>query len=115
MDLPPARRTDLLLWLLRLRRRYRVTGASMLPELKAGDEVLVNRRAYRHQPPRVGDIVLLYHPHQPGLKMIKRVVAVTADGRCRVQGDNPAESSDSRHFGSVLFEDILGRVTSRFG
>ncbi|MCP4358539.1 MAG: nickel-type superoxide dismutase maturation protease [Chloroflexi bacterium] len=100
-----------LLWLLRLRRRYRVTGASMLPALLKGDVVLVDPRAYRHHFPQPGDIVVARHPdpHQP--KIIKRVSGVTADGRCHLRGDNPAHTTD---FENVPLSQIIGRVTSRF-
>lgn len=105
---------ELLLWLLRLRKRFRVTGASMLPLLEPGQEVLIDRRAYRREPPQPGDIVVAQHPYQPDLKIIKRVTAVSTDGRYFLQGDNPQESSDSRSFGAVSPQLILGRVTSRF-
>ena len=106
---------DLLLWVMRLRRRVRVTGASMFPLLQAGDEVLVDMRAFRRHPPRVGDVVVVRHPHRAELKMVKRVTAVFPDNQYHVTGDNPAASTDSRDFGAVTLEHILGRVTSRFG
>ena len=106
---------ELLLWLLRLRRRYRVTGASMAPLLEPGDEVLADPRAYRRSPPRSGDIVVARHPFCTDLLLIKRVVEVHEDGTCVLEGDNPAESTDSRAFGALPRERILGRVTSRFG
>lgn len=83
----------------------------MFPLLTAGDEVLVDRRAYRQQPPQIGDIVIAQHPAQADLQIIKRVAEVMGDGRCHLQGDNANESSD------VLIPAnlILGRVTSKFG
>jgi nickel-type superoxide dismutase maturation protease len=86
----------------------------MLPLLKPGDEVLVNPRAYRGTAPRPGDIVVARHPFQPELKMIKRVSAVLDNGHYQLQGDNPAESNDSRMFGPVTGRHILGRVEGRF-
>ncbi len=105
---------ELLLWLLRLRRRFRVTGASMVPLLEPGDEVLVDTRAYRKTPPRPGDIVVARHPYRTDLLLIKRVAQVLDNGYCALKGDNPSESTDSRTFGSLPPERILGRVTSRF-
>lgn len=89
----------------------------MVPLLRPGDEVLVDPRAYSQEPPRPGDIVVARHPTQVDLKIIKRVIDVTGDGRFYLQGDNPdpTESSDSRSFGPVSLDHILGRVTSRFG
>lgn len=54
---------EILLWLVRKRRRYRVKGDSMLPFLSADDEVLVNLNAYRlwyalrHLPPITSSIL----------------------------------------------------------
>ncbi|MGF1499555.1 MAG: nickel-type superoxide dismutase maturation protease [Elainellaceae cyanobacterium] len=106
---------DWLLWLLRRRRRYRVVGRSMLPLLQPGEEVLVNPSAYWQTSPREGDLVLIDHPHRPGFRLVKRVRVVLESGQCFVIGDNPKESTDSRQFGAVAAEQILGQVVSRFG
>ena len=105
---------ELLLWLIRRRQRVRVTGASMLPGLKPGQEVLVDLRAYQGTDPQPGDIVVARHPFQVDVRLIKRVKARLEDGRYRLEGDNPLESTDSRTFGPIAREAILGRVTSRF-
>lgn len=104
----------LLLLLLKRRKRFRVTGVSMLPLLQPGEEILVNPKAYQFQMPQVGDIVVAQHPHHENLRLIKRVAAVLEDGSCFLQGDNATLSTDSRSFGIVAPEQILGRVTSRF-
>lgn len=100
-------------WLLRRRRRFRIVGRSMLPHLKPGEEVLVDPTAYRHAPPRPGDIVVVRHPYQTNTRLIKRVREVSANGDCLLLGDNPTESTDSRAWGQVATTQILGRVTSR--
>ncbi|MFQ6044377.1 MAG: nickel-type superoxide dismutase maturation protease [Candidatus Poribacteria bacterium] len=105
---------ELLLWVIRFRRRFRITGNSMVPLLKPGDEVLVNPRAYRRVLPKSGDIVVARHPYRKDLRLVKRVAEVFPDGRCFIKGDNPSESTDSRSFGTVTPEKILGQVTSRF-
>ena len=112
--LPEITPREFLLWVLRFRKRFRVSGPSMLPLLKAGDEVLVDRRAYRRTEPTRGDIVVAEHPTQANLPLIKRVVSVLEDGRCILKGDNLAFSTDSRSFGAVSPTQILGRVTCRF-
>jgi nickel-type superoxide dismutase maturation protease len=113
-SVPDSGVRELLLWLVRRRRRFRVTGASMLPVLKPGDVVLADPFAYRHGHLQPGDIVIARHPLRGDVHLIKRVSAVTEDGRCRLEGDNPAESTDSRAFGLVAVEQVRGRVTSRF-
>ncbi len=112
--LPESSYLELLLWLLWQRKRFRVTGLSMIPLLKPGEEVLVNPKAYHQSLPQVRDLVVAVHPYRPDLKIIKRVVFVSEDGSCFLQGDNLTESSDSRSFGLVVAEKILGKVTSRF-
>ncbi|MBN1285977.1 MAG: nickel-type superoxide dismutase maturation protease [Anaerolineae bacterium] len=99
---------ELILWLVRRRRRFRVAGDSMRPALEPGDEVLIDPGAT----PRPGDIAVARHPFVRALRVVKRVEAVE-DGRYILKGDNPLESDDSRAFGPVRGEDILGRVTSR--
>lgn len=113
-SLPQSSYSEFLLWLLRRRKRFRINGLSMIPLLQPGEEVLVNLYAYQASFPQVDDLVLALHPHHPDLHIIKRVVAVAEDGSCFLQGDNLAQSDDSRSFGAISVERILGRVTSRF-
>lgn len=86
----------------------------MLPTLKPGDEILVTVAKGAAKLPAVGDIVLLQHPNQPELKILKRVTAERPKNHYFVEGDNPNESTDSRHFGEVSSELIHGRVTCFF-
>lgn len=82
----------------------------MFPLLKPGDEVLMKPcRWYQ-----LGDIVVTSHPHQPSLKIIKRIHAILPDDTVILYGDNPAQSTDSRQFGPVARSRLLGRVTCRF-
>jgi nickel-type superoxide dismutase maturation protease len=104
----------LLLLLLRRRRRFRVSGESMAPLLNPGDEVLIDPGAYRESPPRPGDIVVARHPFRTDIQIVKRVATVSG-AQCSLAGDNPNESSDSRTFGEVPLEQIIGKVTARFG
>ena len=104
---------DLLLWGLRLRRRYRVVGNSMLPTLTEGQQVLVDPRAYRDRSPMPGEVVVVRHPHSNHMKLIKRVAALEPDGGLRVVGDNPSASTDSRTLGIVPPQLLLGRVQCR--
>jgi nickel-type superoxide dismutase maturation protease len=113
--LPESSVFEMLLWILRLRRRVRVTGASMIPTLAADDEVLVDTRAYKDRLPGTGEIVVAHRPDRPRVILIKRVAGVQPDGRILLQGDNPTASTDSLDFGPVAPEYLVGKVTSRFG
>lgn len=81
----------------------------MLPALKNGDAILINP----HAKFQIGDIVLAKHPFKESVKIVKRISEITADGKYMLVGDNAAESSDSRSFGTILPKDILGKVVCR--
>ncbi|WP_326943172.1 S26 family signal peptidase [Amycolatopsis sp. NBC_01307] len=110
-----------------------VDGASMAPELASGDRVLV-RRTRR---PRRGRVALLRYPRLPSgapvgeQLLLKRVVAVAGDrvppgwadpdvhglggtvvppGCTVVLGDNRPTSWDSRHYGFVPRDRLVGVV-----
>lgn len=88
----------------------------MLPSLSPGDWALaVAASRYRR-----GDVVVVEHPGNPGLEIVKRVVALPGDlapdGRILgaeefwIEGDRPESSTDSRSFGPVQREHLKARV-----
>jgi signal peptidase I len=108
------------------RRRFvvvLVSGSSMRPTYRPGDRVLVRRTGPRG--PRRGDVVVLPDPQRalrptgvrgrPGRPrwVIKRATAIAADGRLAVHGDNPGQSTDSRQYGLVPADTVLGTVVGR--
>ncbi len=113
-ELPDISYQEFLLWLLRRRKRFRVTGHSMQPLLQPGSEILINPHAYRQSPPQINDLVVVTHPHKSNLEIVKRIVAIREDNSYFIQGDNLSYSTDSRNFGTVAFNLIRGKVTSRF-
>ncbi len=86
----------------------------MFPLLKSGDEVLVDPGSYRRKRPAVGDIVLARHPQCLDLPIIKRVTALLDDDCYFLSGDNADESTDSRFFGAITRQQIVGHVICRF-
>lgn len=74
----------------------------MLPTLKPGTDVLVFCWFYT---PKVGDIVAFKKDEK---EMIKRIQKIK--GKIFVSGDNTKESTDSRNFGWIKREDIIGKV-----
>lgn len=81
----------------------------MYPLLRSGQRVLVNRFAYRINPPAVDDVLVFRQPDS-GTLMIKRVTAVMTGPSYDLRGDNSSESLDSRHFGVLREDAIIGRV-----
>jgi nickel-type superoxide dismutase maturation protease len=75
--------------------------------------VLVDPTAFRQCMPNPGDLVVAQHPQRPDLRLIKWVVYVEKD-HCFLKGLNPAASTDSRDFGLVTKNQLVGRVLCRF-
>jgi signal peptidase I len=113
-----------------LRRQFAVVlvrGTSMQPALKPGDRILVRRGG---REPQVNDVVIFPDPSLPvtGSWVVKRVAAVAGDpvppgvpgaevGAALVPprvlaviGDNRAASRDSRHWGLLPEDVVLGRA-----
>jgi len=82
----------------------------MYPLLRDGDEVAVDLSAFASREPAVGDVVLARHPFKTGIEIIKRIVEVTDEGRLVLHGDDALESQDSRGFGPVSRDLVLGLV-----
>ncbi len=94
-------------WLAGRRRRVRVAGDSMLPTLAEGQFVLVDAS----RSPDVGQLTVANHPTRPDLLVVKRVTAIAADGRVELGSDNPAAGTDSRTWGPLSPDSIIGTVT----
>jgi signal peptidase I len=91
-----------------LTARIRVEGSSMEPSLHDGEFVVVNRLAYRWNPPERGDIVVFRFPLNPTRRFIKRIIALpgdvvqVSDGRVYVNGlaqDEPYTAAAPRYTG----------------
>ncbi|MFF4173385.1 nickel-type superoxide dismutase maturation protease [Streptomyces sp. NPDC001744] len=86
-----------------------VTGVSMVPTLLHGDRLLVHYGGRL----RPGSVAVLRHPLQQDLLIVKRLIE-RRDGGWWVLGDNPDAEGDSRVFGAVPPELVLGRVRARY-
>ncbi|WP_202513783.1 MULTISPECIES: nickel-type superoxide dismutase maturation protease [Streptomyces] len=86
-----------------------VTGPSMVPTLYHGDWLLVQYGA----PVRPGDVVILRHPFQQDLLVVKRAVERRAGGWW-VLGDNSFAGGDSTDYGTVPEEMVLARARARY-
>ncbi|MER6344074.1 nickel-type superoxide dismutase maturation protease [Streptomyces sp. NPDC001595] len=86
-----------------------VTGPSMVPTLLHGDRLVVHYGA-RIRP---GDVIVLRHPFQQDLLVVKRA-AESREGGWWVLGDNAFAGGDSTDYGTVPQELVLGRVRFRY-
>lgn len=90
-----------------------VTGPSMAPTLLNGDWLLIQRIGSGAGQVREGDVVVLRHPLQQDLLIVKRAVERRAGGWW-VMGDNAFVQNDSREFGTVPDDMVVARARGRF-
>ena len=83
----------------------------MQPSLEPGDRVLV-RRLGQTAAPSLGSVVVAWHPKRSKLRLIKRLCRSDNTGLWLL-GDNPTESTDSRHLGAVPTNLLIGEVVGR--
>ena len=98
-------------------------GNSMEPAIHSGTVLVVNRLQYgfrfpgqpgyllRWAAPRQGDLVVFYAPS--GSIAVKRCGRITGNGDFLAQGDNSLQSYDSRAYGPVSADSIIGKVLGR--
>lgn len=142
-----------LLIILFIVQAFKIPSESMLPTLKVGDHLLVNKFVYNFSEVERGDIVVFKFPPDPAIDYIKRVVGIPGDqlrivdrqlfvndepwdieeqiyldrktfepardsmaqisvppGHYFVMGDNRDNSFDSRFWGFVPEQNILGEA-----
>jgi signal peptidase I len=128
-----------------LTARIRVESVSMLPSLKEGEFVVVNRVIYRLDEPGRGDIVVFRFPLDENRRYIKRIIGTAGDtvmvmdgavyvngdrldepfisaaphysgewtvaeGELFVLGDNRNNSLDSKNWGNLPAQNVIGRA-----
>lgn len=84
-------------------QRFTVHGNSMEPTLQHGDDVLVLCWFYKLE---VGDLVAI---KKNKIRMVKRVKKIE-ETRIFAIGDNEKVSIDSREFGWIRRQEIIGKV-----
>jgi signal peptidase I len=95
-------------------------GNSMEPAVKNGAVLVVSRLRYglrlpwrqkyllRWSKPKAGEVVVFYTPS--GELAVKRCTSLTERGGFIAEGDNAAASYDSRSYGPVPADNIIGKV-----
>lgn len=103
-----------------------VSGASMEPTFENGDYLIVDELSYRFQEPQRGDVIIFRYPLNPSKFFIKRIEGLPgetienngeeitlAKDEYFVKGDNKPNSSDSRVWGPLKENLIVGRAIIR--
>lgn len=97
-------------------RIYFIPSPSMEPTLQIGDLVLANTQS-QHASVRIGDIVIFRPDTNKDYFMIKRAAQkpealIKSDNdNVYLLGDNPSQSTDSRNFGTIKKQQIVGKAT----
>jgi nickel-type superoxide dismutase maturation protease len=94
--------------------RVEVFGQSMEPTLLAGDRLLVARLPRPLSPPS-RRVVAFVDPRDPlGRRILLKRLVHSGRSGMEVRGDNPAQSTDSRHFGPVERRALVGLAVYRY-
>ena len=91
---------------------YHIPSKSMSPTLRTGDIVLIDSWTYLKQPPQVNDI-LITKREKNSLVLAKRLTKTRTNKNKTelfIEGDNQNRSVDSRRFGWIRDEYLIGRV-----
>lgn len=78
----------------------------MEPQFKNGDKILASFLPFIIKNPKVNDIVVFEYKNKVFIKRIKQI----ENKKYFVQGDNNNDSIDSRNFGGISKNQILGKM-----
>jgi len=99
-----------------------VNGNSMVPNFHNGDYLIIDEITYQFRKPEIGEVIVFHYPKNPSEFFIKRIEGLpgdTVNGKILaadeyyVLGDNRSESLDSRYWGPVKSNLIVGRAILR--
>ena len=99
--------------MFRYRQHLRVVGNSMKNILSEGDLIRYKKIDMKNLDLKVGDIVVASHPKIKSQLIIKRIYQIHQN-KFDLRGDNPLESSDSREWGLIELDLIVGKVDKIF-
>ena len=58
---------------------FKVYGLSMMPSIKHGDFIMVNKAVYYFQNPQRGEVIVFHSPRTPNTDLVKRVIGLPGD------------------------------------
>jgi len=85
----------------------RVIGESMEPTLISGDLIVVDKLTYSYRRPVIGDVIVFWMSNE---KIAIKRIGEIEDQDIYVMGDNTKVSNDSRSFGPICRQDVIGRA-----
>ena len=91
------------------RQHLRVVGDSMEKILSDGDLIIYKKINPKNLDLKIGNIVVANHPEIKNKLIIKRIHGIHKN-RFDLRGDNLLLSTDSRSWGLIKLESIVGKV-----
>ena len=91
------------------RQLLRVVGKSMEGTIKDGDLITFKKINNKNIDLEIGDIVVAYDPRIDNKLIIKRIHWIDKN-KFDLRGDNQFSSTDSREFGLIELDLIIGKV-----
>jgi nickel-type superoxide dismutase maturation protease len=88
--------------------RFKIIGHSMEPQIEDGQSVLVSSIPYWFKKPQINDIVAVNADN--GSKILIKRITKIQNGNYFIEGDNKEDSLDSRKFGVISKDKIIGEV-----
>jgi len=95
------------------RQHLRVVGNSMEGTLSEGDLITYKKINPKKIDVKVGDIVVASHPKIKNKLIIKRIYSIYQN-KFDLRGDNKLSSTDSREWGLIDLDLIVGKVEKIF-
>jgi len=84
---------------------YHIPSNSMQPTLQKGDYVFASTFSYLGSSPERGDVIVFKRRNEI-------IRAKVSDNSLYVLGDNRNNSSDSRHWGELSINNVIGKAKS---
>ncbi|MEK6878438.1 MAG: S26 family signal peptidase [Nanoarchaeota archaeon] len=91
--------------------KFRIFGHSMEPYIREKDTIIISKIPYLFKSPKINDIVAFQGKENN--TMVKRIKYIK-NNKFFLLGDNKSDSLDSRNFGSISREQILGKLIFKF-
>ena len=95
------------------RQYLRVVGNSMASLLSEGDLITYKKINHKNLDLNIGDVVVALNPKNKSKLIVKRIYRIYQN-KFDLRGDNFSESTDSREWGLVELNLIVGKVDKIF-
>ena len=103
----------LLTLIIGYRQHLRVVGNSMEAVISEGDLITYKKINPKSLDLEIGDIVVAFHPKIKSKLIIKRIYSIYKN-KFDLRGDNFLSSTDSRDWGLIELDLIVGKVEKIF-